>query len=150
MKDYKIYLSGPMTGLRSEEANSWREYIRISMPPNIQCLSPLRGQVDIGANEVIKSDYCNSLFCNQRAITSRDRNDVIQCDLAIVNFLGAKRVSIGSVIEMGWLDILRKPIVLVMEESGNYHDHPIVKDMSHFIVKDLDEAVLVVRSILDT
>ena len=60
--------------------------------------------------------------------------------MILVNFLGATKVSIGSVMEIAWADYGRKPIILVMEE-GNIHSHSMVNEVSPFVEKDLDKAI---------
>jgi len=51
-------------------------------------------------------------------------------------------------IEVGMADILRKPLVLVMEE-GNPHDHPMLREATGFRVPDLGTAVEVLDRILN-
>ena len=65
---------------------------------------------------------------SQRGVTTRDRMDCNRADAVIMNLLGAKTVSIWTMIEIGWADAHRTPIILVMERSANVHDHPMVRD----------------------
>lgn len=148
MKDFYMYLAGPMSSLKIKEAKGWREYVRQHLPENVHCLSPLRNQVGKKETTRIHSEYSKSLFCNSKSITTRDRNDLLRSDIVFVNLLGAKRVSIGTCIEFGQADIARKIVVTVMDEN-NIHKHPILKEISSFIVKDLKTGIKVVRSILD-
>jgi nucleoside 2-deoxyribosyltransferase len=138
-----------MSGMTVQEAQSWRNYITSNLPKEFKILSPLRGQVPLKEDRTIESSYCNSLFCSQRAITSRDRNDIMQSDVMILNLLGAKRVSIGSIFEAGWADMRRIPIILIMEKSGNVNDHPILREVASWIVPTLDKALKVCRSVFD-
>ena len=71
----------------------------------------------------------------------------MRCDMVLMNLLGATKVSIGSMIELGWADAFRKPVVLVIEE-GNCHMHAIVQEIAGFIVPTLDQGIEVVKSIL--
>jgi len=57
-------------------------------------------------------------------------------------------VSIGTMIEAGWADSYRKPIVLVMEEEGNVHDHAILNEAVGFRVGSLEAGVNIVRALL--
>jgi nucleoside 2-deoxyribosyltransferase len=136
-----------MTGLVVKDAKSWRDYVTSKLPDNVKTLSPLRGQVE-DDNEVIDSVHSRSLFCNQRAITARDRYDCLRSDVVLANVLEAKKVSIGTCVELGWCNGKNIPIVLVMEK-GNIHTHPILVEMADFVVNNLDTAIKVVRSILD-
>ena len=137
-----------MTSLKVQDAKRWRDYMKRNLPKNIHVLSPLRGQVSIKKNSTINSEYGDSLFCNQKAITHRDRYDVLKSDVMVVNLIGATRVSIGTMVELGWADSKGIPIVLIMEKD-NIHSHPIVKELASFTVPDLDTAIKVVKSILD-
>jgi len=65
-----------------------------------------------------------------------------------VNFLGARAVSIGSVAEMGIASTLHKPVVLVMEPSGNIHEHIFVRELADIHTTSLAEAAGVVNALL--
>ena len=39
-----------------------------------------------------------------------------RCDVVLMYLIGAKKVSIGTMIEAGWADAYRKPVVLVLED----------------------------------
>ena len=60
----------------------------------------------------------------------------------------ATEISIGTMIEYGWADAFRKPIITVMENEGNVHDHNFVKELSGFVVEELDEGIFIAKSIL--
>lgn len=67
--------------------------------------------------------------------------------MIFVNFLGAKIVSIGTVMEIAWADILRKPTIIVMEED-NIHYHKMIRGVVGFIVSDIDQAVQIALTTL--
>ncbi len=46
-------------------------------------------------------------------------------------------------MEIAWADAARNPVVLAME-SGNAHDHAMVREAAGFVVPTLDEALDVV------
>jgi nucleoside 2-deoxyribosyltransferase len=73
--------------------------------------------------------------------------DVMRCDMILVNFLGASKVSIGSVMEIGWADAWRKPIIVVMEKD-NVHSHAMIREVAGYIVSNLDEAIKIVIAVL--
>jgi hypothetical protein len=73
--------------------------------------------------------------------------DVMRCDAILVNFLGATKVSIGSVLEIAWADAWRKPIIIVMEKE-NIHSHAMIREMAGFITSSLDEAITIATAIL--
>lgn len=145
-----VYLCGPITGLSYGEVTDWRKLAARLLAPDIVPLSPMRGKGYLKDEEDIGHSYEKTILSTRKAITARDRRDVMNCDMMIANFLGAKTVSIGSVIELGWADAFRKPTVLILEEDGsNIHDgHPIVEDICGFRVSKLEDAVMVVNSVL--
>lgn len=92
--------------------------------------------------------YADTVLSNQKAITTRDRFDCQGSDLILVNLLGAARVSIGSMIELGWADAARVPIILAIEEEGNMHDHAMVREVAGWRVPSLDLALDVAIAVL--
>jgi len=140
----KIYLSGPISGLTFGECTDWREYVAARLPGSV---SPLRGKEFLKSVGVINQSYENHPFATAKGITTRDRNDVRTCDLMLVNLLGATKITIGTMIEIGWADAFRKPIVLVMEED-NLHSHPILNTCCGFICRTLDEGIECAKIVL--
>jgi nucleoside 2-deoxyribosyltransferase len=76
------------------------------------------------------------------------RTNNLTCDAILFNFLGAERVSIGTCIELGWGDAFRKPMVLVMEDEANAHEHSMVRQVCGWRTNNLDDAVQILRAIL--
>ena len=73
---------------------------------------------------------------------TRDFNDVKRCDAILVNLLGAKSASLGTVMELGWAYALQKPVVVAIEPIGNPHDrHPMIEETIRFRAPDLDAAI---------
>lgn len=79
---------------------------------------------------------------------TRDFYDCTTCDILLVNLLGAKSVSIGTVMEIAWAYQKRTPIVLAIESEGNIHEHLMIDEARGFRVPTLQEALDVVVSIL--
>ena len=65
-----------------------------------------------------------------------------------VNFLGALEVSIGTVMEISWATLLRKPVVIVAEPN-NIHLHPMVRESTAFIVPTLEDGIEVTVEVLN-
>jgi len=118
------------------------------MPPQIKVISPMRGKDYLKNEKQIKASYEDIPPSSGRGITCRDRFDTMRCDAMLINLIGAKKVSIGTILEAGWADSKRKPIILVIEKEGNPHDHPMLKEISGFIVDNLDEAIELAKKIL--
>ena len=145
---FYLYLAGPITGISYGDSIDWRKYVADRMPPQIKVLSPMRGKNILKNEKNVKSSYEDNPLSSGKGITCRDRFDVKRADAILVNFLDAKKVSIGSVLEFGWGDNGIKPIILVIEKEGNPHDHPMLREIAGFIVDDLDKAIELAKKIL--
>jgi hypothetical protein len=151
----KIYLAGPIKGLNWSETNSWRDYMAQRLPSHIQTLSPLRGKESYlstkegtGDADKIADSYYEYPLSTPQAVLGRDRWDATRCDILVVNFLGATKVSIGTVMEIAWADLARVPIMLIMEKSGNPHEHTMVTGAITWRVDNLDTAIDLLAKIL--
>lgn len=147
---FKLYLSGPIAGLSFDDAEDWRQHVIKTIDPRIICYSPLRAKEFLRELETIEPDNVarfDSPFVTDSAITTRDRFDCMGSDLMLVNLMGAERISVGTMIELGWADAARVPVVLAMEK-GNAHEHPIVHGVCGFRVHDLDSAIRAAELIL--
>lgn len=148
-----VYLAGPITGLSYGESVDWREYATtILATQGIKGLSPMRakdhlkGIMDFtSAGDPYKA---SSVISSNRGIMTRDRWDATRCDVILANLLGAKTVSIGTVMEIAWADKCRVPIVCAMESEGNLHEHGMISEAIGFRVTTLDEALHAVKALL--
>jgi nucleoside 2-deoxyribosyltransferase len=143
----RIYLAGPISGLTYDGAQDWRTKFSADIDERIECFSPLRGKEFLRSKGVLEGSYPHML-ATDAAITGRDRNDCTRADLVLFYLLGAERVSIGTMIELGWADANRIPAVLVMEKEGNPHEHPMVRGTTSFRVDNLQDALRVSELIL--
>lgn len=145
-----VYLAGPITGLTYDQSTDWREKVHKALAPDIDTLSPMRAKAYLKTlpADLIGDEYADRILSTQKAITSRDRWDTMRADLVIFNFLGATKASIGTAIELGWADAARVPGLLVMEESGNVHDHSMVRETTGWRVSTLEDAIATARAIL--
>jgi nucleoside 2-deoxyribosyltransferase len=146
MKEFLVYCAGPISGLTYGESVDWRKQVADAFPSHIKAVSPMRGKDFLAKEQSLVDNYEHPL-ASQKGITCRDRMDVMRCDLLLVNLLGAPKVSIGTVMEIAWADMLRKPIVLVMDK-GNLHDHSMIREVSGFIVPDLEMGIQTAITVL--
>ncbi len=153
MKDnFKVYLSGPITGLSYSDAIGWTEYAKdvLWIKYGISGYRPLRGKFEL------KDETCLDAMGSTKSIVSlpkgiyrRDKYDVQSCDAMLVNLIGAKRISIGTMFEMAWADLLQKPMVLVMEPKNNLHEHIFVNESVTYRVSNLDVGIDLINLILN-
>jgi len=131
-----VYLAGPMAGLTVRECREWR----IKATSRLQeagftILDPTRELLGLSPDQIVAADADD-----KRVVFHRDRFDATRADILIVNLLGAKSPSIGTLFEMAWAHLSGKFIVTLVEDKGNPHLHTFVKEASSLILDDLDEA----------
>lgn len=139
----KIYLAGPMTGHTYDEANDWRTYttgyLKVS---DIETLSPMRGESYLEPGGMPDIQHAPG-------IPARDRNDIATCDAVLMNLLEmGSRVSIGTMIELGWADMLRKPVILV-RRADCLSQHVMVNAMLSWDVRTLNEGIALAADVVN-
>jgi nucleoside 2-deoxyribosyltransferase len=145
-----VYLAGPITGVSYDGTTSWRNLVTASLEAHgIAGLSPMRFKKHLKAETAIGNCDESNPMGSAKGITTRDRFDVMRSDVILFNLLDAKIVSIGTMIEVGWGDMLRKPMVVAMEPD-NIHKHAMLRETVGYIVPTLQEAVNLTVSILST
>ena len=146
-----LYLAGPITGCTYGACVDWRVDFAAKLPDFILPISPMRAKNYLKDRGILEGSYNEFALSTERGINKRDKTDVRRADMVFVNFLGASRVSIGTVMEIAWAQEYQKPIVVAMEKSGNPHDgHPMLNDSIDFRVDNLDDAMYIVTHILRT
>jgi nucleoside 2-deoxyribosyltransferase len=152
-----VYLAGPISGLTYEEASGWRDLVCDSLTPHgIKCLSPLRAAIHLRDHKGLLTDceIVPGLECVVKAmstpmgVVTRDRFDATHCSVLFLNLLGSKKVSIGSMVEVGWANANNIPIVLIIEPEGNPHEHAFVTECCQFRTTSIWDGVQIVKAIL--
>jgi nucleoside 2-deoxyribosyltransferase len=148
MNKPRIYLAGPISGLSFDEATAWRLQVNAALSPRIEVADPMRGKDALKGDAKLADGYNIHPLMTDKAIFERDLQDVMRADLLLVNLLAAKQVSQGTLYEIAWAYLLRKPTVIVMERRGNLHDHLFLRQATAFRTDNLPEACDIVRGIL--
>lgn len=145
-----VYLSGPITGLGYQEARyGWRRDVQAALwGESITVLSPMRHEAHLAEMSTIDTHYPDHFFSKAKVIVEKDRLDIKRSDIMLVNVLGAQRVSIGTVSEIAMAYEQGKQTILVMEDSGNPHEHPFVTELVSLRLNNLDDAVAAIKSLL--
>jgi len=150
----QVYLAGPITGLDYAGATDWREYaIKYLHDVGIQGLSPMRGKAYLAnLGSPISGhgrEYLHmGVLSRPESVLTRDYFDCTRSDVVLVNLLGAKQISVGTVMEIAFAHAARVPIVCAIEPTGNLHEHMMVNQAIGFRVTTLDEALDIAASIL--
>ena len=142
-----IYLAGPMGGKTWREALDWRVYVDKELSPRgWHCLSPLKAQIDDQdldsaiPTPIGRDSYEKPLPLVSSAFVAQDEFYVRKSDWVLANFLGAEKVSLGTVWELGFAYALGKQVISVFE-PGSVHDHAFLRRRSHIFVPSLEDAV---------
>lgn len=150
-----VYLAGAIAGLQFDDATDWRHQATgFLREREIETLNPMRGKDALASRGRISTDFhdyanCGAFF-TARGIMTRDFNDVRRCDALLVNLLGLKKPSLGTVMELGWAYALQKPAIVAIEREGNPHDnHPMIHEAMRFRVESLEEAIDAVAIVLN-
>ena len=145
----RIYLAGPISGCSFDECVDWRDHFKTLIPKSIQCLSPMRGKDFLKAKGIINDSYeSDGPMATQRGIMTRDFFDCTRSDIVIANLLDTKIVSVGTCMEIAWAFMNKTPLIAIMEEEGNLHDHPMIREAVGFRVTTLEDAANVAVSVL--
>lgn len=148
---FKVYLAGPITGTSYDDCTDWRESVsnilEDSTDQKIVCYSPMRGKEFLKDEENVEDCYELSAIASSRGIITRDYNDCKTSDLILVNLLNAKRVSIGTVMEIAWAKAFQIPVICVID-IGNPHSHSFIDECVGFKVDNLQDAMYIAKVVL--
>lgn len=126
------YLAGPVTNTAWTKARDWRKLVTEELnDAGIEVLDPTR-------HGLLTIDALITEFCY---------NDVKRCDVILVNFLDTDRISVGTLLEVGWAYALGKPIVLMSNQDYEW-DYGIYKDITKLRSRSLMDGVADVRSVI--
>lgn len=150
--DKSVYLAGPITGLTHDQARfGWRQRIAEMLPSHVQCNSPMRGKeflADIGVLQGDCSTYPDHAMATPQGITTRDFNDVKNCDAMLACYLESAGPSLGTAVEFGYAWTMQKPIIVVGPADDVNIKHGMLERMAGFRVDTLEEAAVILSHLL--
>lgn len=150
--DNLVYLGGPITGLTYDGCTEWRDLVRKKVGSHINTISPMRGKQrlkEISQGAAILDCYDYDYLASYKGINTRDYWDVQRCSIVFVNFLGATKVSIGTVMEIAWARAFNKPVICVMEPD-NIHKHSMLDFACGYVVPTLEIGIEILNALLST
>ena len=143
-----IYLAGPIAQCNYQEANDWRSYVRDKLHTNIIGISPLRCEPMEGETYGPGND---PRYNSPGAIAAKNWYDTEKCDLILAYMpreLNERRPSYGTTIEVGWAIGLKKPIILVTNDTY-LTEHPLIRANVNWVFEDFENAIDVIHGLFD-
>lgn len=144
-----VYLAGPITGCDRGEANTWRhKIIPLLADHDIVGVSPLRCEPLIG--ERYNPNYADPMFGTSKAIAAKNFNDVLMCDMTLCYLpreINDRRPSYGTIIELAWANMARKPTIVV-SDCPIIRAHPVISAATGWMLDDLEQAMEVIIGVL--
>lgn len=137
--ELRVCLVGPITGYPFEVVAKWRKEFCANPPQGMVGIDPLRKRSELATSAVVAGEYPKHRLASKKGILAQNKFDVMRSSAILANFLGADRLSLGSVIELALAFQAWKRIVVVMEKE-NPHDHPYVRSCADVVVETMDEA----------
>lgn len=156
MSKKTVYLSGPITGLDYGNARyGWRKSFAEMLDDGITVLSPMRHEGHLAEmKEAMSVEALRSfekenahLFSHHNMIVAKDRLDIEESALVVVNLLGAAKPSQGTIWEMGYAAGKSKQMIVVKDREDNVHTSPFITE-GNITVTSLEDAALIVNSLL--
>lgn len=144
-----IYLAGPIAGKDWAGATEWRQVFAKRFGHRYRCLNPMRGKdyleefvnkQGVFAESGVVYEDLGKVMSTNHSIIKRDQWDVQSSDMVFVNFIGAQKVSMGTVMEIAWGQQLGKYVLVAMEKD-NVHQHGMIIEAASLIVPTLEEAL---------
>lgn len=132
MKNNKktIFLSGPIKGIDRKDALSWR----------LKASKILYGQFNVV--HALRGREFKENFSDYRAAIIRDKNDILESDLILVNDNFENASMIGTAMEILYAFFKDKPIIVF----GNAHDKDYWLNYHiHTRVNNLEEACKLIK-----
>jgi nucleoside 2-deoxyribosyltransferase len=144
MKQFKVYLAGPIRGLQYNKSETWRDHTKNVLKvlaPNIHCYSPLRAKNFLDDGRIIDTSYPElGPLASARGIMSRDHFDCQTADAIFCNLMDTDLISVGTVMEIAWAFAYRKPLICCMEKD-NLHEHPMIEEAINFRCSGINEGI---------
>ena len=130
-----------MTGMTLEQVTTWRKKAKAALEEaGFTVLDPARGLMFLKPETVVKDAYDEEFTENKHVVFARDKFDATRSDILLMNLKHATKISIGTMMEMGWGYLSGRFVVTVIEKEGNPHMHAFVREASSILFDDPEDA----------
>ena len=137
-RDLKIYLSGKMSGLNSDEMSEWRRIAELNLQYNAT-FTNFRGTLYV-FNPVRYYNYENQAHQTEREIKDFEIKHIVTSDIVIVNLDGLS-TSDGSKYEIIMASQNKIPVIAFGDKKLYDELHPWIKDDITRVEDDMDSVV---------
>lgn len=140
-----VYLAG-LISTEKPESLRWRLEAEELLKDRCKILSPMRGKENLVKTS--KDGGITDPALTPKDIILRDYADVQAADVILVHLdsFGSERPLLGTIYELGWAWMLRKPVVAIASADNKLmRSHPFVVDTVAHYTETLDEAVNILR-----
>jgi nucleoside 2-deoxyribosyltransferase len=137
----KIYLAGPISGLGYDEVvDAYKEKSLYLRQIGYEVLCPMTGKAYLRNELEFRASGYNSPVSTNHAIFERDKWMVSNCDIVLAELSNSgTRVSIGTMMELAWANMLGKHTIGVMQ-FDNIHRHAFVLESCDIVFETIQEA----------
>lgn len=146
-----VYLAGPIVGCDFGEANNWREdvckWFERNLFGKVCGISPLRCEELPGTQ--YNMGAVDPLFGSDEAVATKNLYDVGATDLTLAyvpRALEERRPVYGTISEIAWAKLLRKPVILV-SDAPRVMNHPVIKASCGWRVERMEDALKIVAGL---
>lgn len=152
MKEFYVYLCGPMAANTPGQANGWRLYAADALEPyGITVVSPMREKEMLDKSTLMGVNYekyGDVPELRAQSIFTRDTYDVDHANIVLANMTetgvaasGEPIPSVGSDFEMARAEAKGIPLALVAPPGNYYRHHPFSLAAADIIFDELDGAL---------
>lgn len=134
-----VYLAG-LISTDFPESLQWRNDVAPTLAQCMRVLSPMRGKQDFKLEHGGLTDP----QLTSKDIITRDFHDVEQSDVILVHLedFGSPRPLVGTVCELAWAWLLRKPVVAIAKEENKLMRlHPFIREAVSHYCTTMEEAI---------
>jgi len=141
MKNFTIYLAGPITGKGYEEVvSSYAEKTVYFESLGYNVLCPMTGKSYLRNEIEFKPENYKFPVSTNHAIFERDMWMVSNCDIILADFSNSgERVSIGTAMELAWASLLNKHSIIILPEN-NVHRHAFILESGDIVFETYEDA----------
>ena len=137
----KIYLVHPISGLSADVVFEYYKDTEAKLTEmGYDVLTAMYGKSYLRCEKEFRASGYKMPCTTNHAIYQRDHWMTEQADIIYANFLRAKQVSVGSMMELAWASHMRKHVIVTMQDD-NVHAHAFVYEAASIVYQTHEDAM---------